>query len=98
MTYPKSFARFHNPVLTQIVRDQQKADVQRWTRLRGRMTQTVRGSHVDIYVRLYNWSKVLLGVTICLAGVCLVFVVEQVLYALISGRIHQILEAAKVGQ
>jgi hypothetical protein len=72
------------------------AETTRWTSMRGTIKQTVRGSHVDIYVSLCNFAERAFPWLVCVAGVCLLFVGMQIAMAFFSGRVHQILESMKL--
>lgn len=81
------------------VRRWQAADIERWNHSRGRITQRVRGSHVDIYVRLYRWARIGFAALICVLIPLVGFVVANILASILSGRVHEILvNAVKAGQ
>ena len=72
-----------------------KADVERWNRSRGRVTTTVRGSHVDIYVKLYRWAGYLWPVLITAAAIGIAFTLFQIFGTILSGRMAQILSGGR---
>jgi hypothetical protein len=73
-------------------------EVQRWNASRGRITQTVRGSHVDITVRLYHAARNLFVIAVAAAGCGVLYIGYQILYAVFSGRVQMILDAVKGGR
>jgi hypothetical protein len=68
-----------------------KADVERWNRSRGRVTTTVRGSHVDIYVKLYRWAGYLWPVLLVAAALLSAVTLYKIIAPLASGRVEQII-------
>jgi len=72
-------------------------NVERWNHSRGQSTQTVRGSHVDISVRLEHWLLRTAGLffraTAAFAAVGMVFVIYRIVDAFASGRVQQVLDA-----
>lgn len=74
--------------------DFSQPEVERWNRSRhGRVTTTVRGSHVDINVRLYRWAGYLWPFILVAAGVGLLFIIGRILESIITGRAQQVLDA-----
>jgi hypothetical protein len=73
--------------------DFSKPEVERWNRSRhGSVTTTVRGSHVDINVRLYRWAGYLWPILLTGAAVGLLFIISRILMAIVTGRAQQILD------
>ena len=71
----------------------------RWTRMRESTKGTSRAplpSRFNIYVLLCRWSERLFQAAVIAAGVGLVFVIVNVVTAIVSGRVTAILEALKV--
>ena len=74
--------------------------VQRWNVARqGTITETVRGSHVDITGRLVTAGRLLQYTAIACLACGLAFMTYSVVHAFLSGRVHEILmHAAGAGQ
>ena len=69
-----------------------KANVERWNRSRGRFTTTVlRGSQVDIYVKLYRWAGYLWPILIVGAALLSAVTLYKIIAPLASGRVEQII-------
>jgi hypothetical protein len=61
-----------------------------WFQMRDR-GQKARPSGTNIYERLCTWSNYLFWVLVFTGGVCLTFVVSNMIATIISGRLAQIL-------
>lgn len=59
---------------------------------RGRIRTTVRGSHVNITVRLHRIGIVTFNLLVSAAAVGLVWVTSEIIYAIASGRVHHVLQ------
>ena len=70
-----------------------KADVERWNRSRGRVitTTNVRGSHIDIYVKLYRWAGCLWPILIVAAALLSAVTLYKIIAPIASGRVEQII-------
>jgi hypothetical protein len=68
------------------------AETTRWNSMRGDIKQTVRGSHVDIFVRLNGYLDRAFMLVVIAVGAGLLFVGIRVITAFTSGRVAQILE------
>ncbi len=74
-----------------------EAEVQRWVRTHGVVTQRVQGSHVDISVRLFRFTHAAFWTIVLAAGVTGTYVFWDILYAFVSGRAQAVLDAAMQG-
>lgn len=74
-----------------------EAEVQRWTRTHGVITQRVQGSHIDISVRLFRLTRAAFWTVVVAAGVTGTYVFWNILYAFVSGRVQAVLDAAMQG-
>ena len=72
-------------------------EVERWQTPQGRVTTSVRGSHVDIVVRLHRLGSMLWVSLVITAGSSLAWVMYQIFHAFLSGRVNAILGAALNG-
>jgi hypothetical protein len=73
-------------------------EVKRWNAARGRITQSVQGSHVDITVRLYQAVRYLFVIAVAAAGMGVLYIGYQILQAFLSGRVQMLLDAVKGGR
>ena len=65
----------------------------------GRIRTSVRGSHVDVQVRLYLMGKRIFNVLVAAAIFGMGFTFFRIVEAFASGRVHQILDLIqKAGQ
>jgi hypothetical protein len=60
---------------------------------RGRIKQTVRGSHVDITVRLGNLFQRVWSTIVVFAGLGMLFIAGRIVEAFLTGRAQQILSS-----
>jgi hypothetical protein len=68
------------------------AEITRWNDSRhGMITQEVRGSHVDIYVRLERAAARLWWPLVFTVGLGVVWMAGKIAEAFITGRVHEIL-------
>jgi hypothetical protein len=73
-------------------------EVKRWNQSRGRITQAVQGSHVDIYVWLYHAARNLTYVAVAAGGMGVLYIGYQIAFAFASGRVQALVDAAKGGR
>jgi hypothetical protein len=72
------------------------SEIRSWNYPRhGTIRQTVRGSHVDITVRLGRVAQRAWSTLIVLAGLTTLFVVGRIVEAFLTGRAQQVLEHIK---
>lgn len=74
------------------------SDTQIWRDRRGRITQTVRGSHVDITVRLGQIGQRSWSILVAIAGITTLAVIGKIVEAFLSGRVQQVLSHIKAVQ
>lgn len=72
-------------------------NVHQWDDQLGSITQTVRGSHVDITVRLGHAASRLWSILVVCAGLGVLFIAGRIVEAFLTGRAQQILDAAMKG-
>jgi hypothetical protein len=65
----------------------------RWTEMRARGEKTPLPSSDDIFVKLARYGDRLFWTAVAAAGTGLLFIGYQVLVAVASGRVHEVLDA-----
>ena len=75
------------------------SEIRSWSYPRqGTIRQTVRGSHVDITVRLGLFARRSWSACIVLGGIALMYLVSSAVHAIYSGHAQRLLDLVKGGR